>query len=521
MDWLIDMKTPGVPVALILMLASLGLSPMVSARFQEELVYHEIRTDADGQIIPWYSANLGQAYDHNIRLVWSFWNNMRSCPNGVKYYLQHQVWKKRVDDPRGLGGDQLSMALSSWNLLHQYLGDEAVRANMTQIADYYIDHAFSNRGDSWPNVPYPYNTDVHSGVYDGDMQAGKKFFQPDKAASFAAEMVVLYKITGSRRYLDVAVKIADTLSNKITAGDAENSPWPYRVNAETGAIHDVVKRGVTHSATYTANWAAALRLYDDLIALNEGSVAAYKRSRTLLFDWIVEYPMTTNRWGPFFEDVATHRYSDTEINADTLATYIIEHSDSNPDWKQQVESILAWSFETFAHHGWTRYGVVPINEQTQFMVPGNSHTSRHASVELMFGEKAGDNSRKAKAIRRLNWATYMVDEGGRNRYPENDIWLTDGYGDYVRHYLRSMAAAPELAPDDQNHLLRSSSTIKHISYGPDTITYTKFDAQSRERFKLGAWEPKSISGGEMRWNPVTRVLEVTTTGKDVTILKAG
>jgi len=120
----------------------------------------------------------------------------------------------------------------------------------------------------------------------------------------------------------------------------------------------------------------------------------------------------------------------------------------------------------------------------------------------------------------LNWATYMVDEGGRNRYPENDIWLTDGYGDYVRHYLRAMAAAPELAPDDQNHLLRSSSIIKQISYGPDAITYTKFDAQSRERFKLGAWEPKSISGGEMRWNVVTRVLEVTTTTKDVTILKA-
>jgi len=514
------MKRPGVPVALGLMLASLGLSPMVSARFQEELVYHEIRTDQDGQIIPWYSANLGQAYDHNIRLVWSFWNNMRSCPNGVKYYLQHQVWKKRVDDPRGLGGDQLSMALSSWNLLHQYLGDEAVRANMIHIADYYIDHGFSNPGDSWPNVPYPYNTDVHSGVYDGDMQAGKKFFQPDKAASFSAELVVLYKITGSRRYLDIAVKIADTLSNKITAGDADHSPWPYRVNAETGAIHDVVKRGLTHSATYTANWAPALRLYDDLIALNEGSVAAYQRSRTLLFDWIVAYPMKTNRWGPFFEDVATHRYSDTEINADTLATYLIEHSDSNPDWKQQVEPILAWSFGTFAHHGWTKYGVVPINEQTQFMVPGNSHTSRHASVELMFSEKAGDNSRKAKAIRRLNWATYMVDEGGRNRYPENDIWLTDGYGDYVRHYLRAMAAAPELAPDDQNHLLRSSSIIKQISYGPDAITYTKFDAQSRERFKLGAWEPKSISGGEMRWNVVTRVLEVTTTTKDVTILKA-
>jgi hypothetical protein len=50
------------------------------------------------------------------------------CPNGVPYYLQHQVWKPE-HDPRGLGGDQLSMALSSWNLLHGYLGDPAVASS--------------------------------------------------------------------------------------------------------------------------------------------------------------------------------------------------------------------------------------------------------------------------------------------------------------------------------------------------------------------------------------------------------
>jgi hypothetical protein len=82
-----------------------------------------------------------------------------------------------------------------------------------------------------------------------------------------------------------------------------------------------------------------------------------------------------------------------------------------------------------------------------------------------------------------------------------------------------MAAAPELAPDDQNHLLRTSSVIKNISYGPDTITYTKFDDLSSERLKLGDWEPRSIEGGEMSWDSVTKVLEVRATGKTVTILR--
>ena len=121
----------------------------------------------------------------------------------------------------------------------------------------------------------------------------------------------------------------------------------------------------------------------------------------------------------------------------------------------------------FANREWQDVGVLPINEQTTYKQPGNSHSSRHASLELLYGEKTGDRSREEAAIRRLNWATYMVDENGRNMYPAvtranasragagAGHWLTDGYGDYARHYLRAMASLPSLAPENQNHLLRT------------------------------------------------------------------
>ena len=161
--------------------------------------------------------------------------------------------------------------------------------------------------------------------------------------------------------------------------------------------------------------------------------------------------------------------------------------------------------------------MIAINEQTVYRVPGNSHTSRHASVELLYCEKTGDCTLKEDAIHRLNWATYMVDTDGRNRYPRDDNWLTDGYGDYVRHYLRSMASAPELAPENQNHLLRTSSVIQTIGYAADQIRYTKFDARSTEKFKLGAGTPRSVDGGKMAWDPKTKVLTVESTAKSVTI----
>ncbi|MGE5609628.1 MAG: hypothetical protein ACM359_10270 [Bacillota bacterium] len=485
----------------------------------EQLIYHEIQTDANGRIVPWYSSDPGKAYDHTIRIVWDFWKNMRDCPNGVKYYMQHQVWKLEADDPRGLGGDQINMALSSWNLLYGYTGDPAVRENMIYMADYWLSHGMSGQAKKWPDLPYPYNLDLHSGIYDGDMRAGKGFLQPDKAASFGAELVNLFKMTGQRKYLDAAVRIADVLAERVMPGDADNSPWPYRVNAETGELHKQTKGNKTWIASYTSNWTGALRLFDELIAMKLGRVNEYERARDTVVTWVKAYPLKTNKWGPFFEDIPTGDWSDTETNADTMAMYILEHPDWDSNWKQVAGNILDWSDKTFADTAWAKYGVIPIREQTAYLVPGNSHTSHHASVELLYCEKTGNLARKQGAIARLNWATYMVDIDGKNRYPKDDIWLTDGYGDYVRYYLRAMASFPELAPSDQNHLLRTSTTLQNIQYGFGAITYTKFDANSTERLKMGAWDPKQVEGGQMQWNPKTRVLEIRSNAKTVRIVK--
>jgi hypothetical protein len=498
--------------AILVCLASAGV-----CGGEEKIGYHEVKTDADGRIVPWYGSGPSQAYDHVVRLVFDFWKNMRMCPNGVPYYLQHQVWKPEADDPRGLGGDQIPMALSSWNLLYGYLGDAAVKRNMALMADYWLAHGMSRPDVLWANLPYPYNAEVHSGQYDGDMRAGKGFLQPDKAASFGAELVVLYQMTGDRKYLDAAVRIANTLARAVKPGDGDNSPWPYRVHAVTGAVHQEVKDGKTYVASYTSNYTGALRLFADLIALGQGDGKTYARAREMVIVWLKAYPLKSNKWGPFFEDIPTSAWSDTEINADTLAAYILEHPEWDADWREQARRILEWSYTTFTNKEYAKWGVIPINEQTAYKVPGNSHTSRHASVELLYCEKTGDNALKEDAIRRLNWATYTVDMDGKNRYIRDDNWLTDGYGDYVRHYLRAMASAPELAPDDQNHLLRTSSVIQSIEYGADRIAYTKFDAASTERLKMGAWQPKAVSGGAMEWNPATRVLNVRSKARTVTI----
>jgi len=455
-------KTPG----LVISLFAFFLILLINNSSGQILGYHKIQLDPNGKILPWFSSDPGESYDHVIRLVWKFWINMETCPNGVPYYLQHQVWKPE-HDPRGLGGDQISMALSSWDLLHSYLGNDSVLSNMVLIADFWLNNGLSPASYKWPFMPFPYNLDVHSGKYDGDMRAGPDVIQPDKAASFAAELLTLYKKTLQPKYLNAAIKIADVLVAKITPGDEENSPWPFRVNARTGELPQ------NAFSKYTANWTGALRLFDGLVQLHTPNSANYKNAFNMLSAWIKNFPLKNNKWGPFFEDITD--WSNTEINADTMAWYILENPNWDPNWKKLGRQILDWTLSTFGTNKWLDIGVIPIQEQTAYRVPGNSHTARHASVELIYSEKTGDLAKKDMAIRQLNWATYMVDTDGKNRYPQDDIWLTDGYGDYVRHYLRAMAAAPELAPKNQNHLLKSSSVIQKVVYSQNQIVITTFD----------------------------------------------
>ena len=42
----------------------------------DSIIYHPVRVDENGDILPWFSANLGQSYDDALERVWKFWKNM-------------------------------------------------------------------------------------------------------------------------------------------------------------------------------------------------------------------------------------------------------------------------------------------------------------------------------------------------------------------------------------------------------------------------------------------------------------
>jgi hypothetical protein len=501
------------------------------AQQNEVLIYHPIKTDLQGHIISWYDKDPAKSFNHIISMVWNFWDTMRRDMNGLPYYMNHQVWNPDFNDPRGIGGDQFAMAISSWRLYYPYTGNERLKANMYFIADYYLSHSLSGSGAKWPNLPFPYNTYIYSGWYDGDMRAGKDILQPDKAGSFGLELIHLYKISENKIYLESAVKIANTLAAHIKPGNINYSPLPFKINPYTDTIGLLSYHGNTgtwkDTAGYTSNWAPTMQLFLDLMGLHKGDTVSYQSGFNLLLAWMKSFPMKENKWGPFFEDV--DEWSETQINAMTFARFIMEHRGYFPDWNTDVQKIISWVHKNFANEKWKKYGVTVTNEQSVYPTPANSHSARQAADELLYVYLSGDISMYDNAVRELNWATYMVDFDGRNRFPEDEPWLTDGYGDYVRHFLRAMDAFPILAPEGENHIISTTSVIQEADYAGHlakpvylrfentdsnrvTLFYRCFDSTGTEKIRLNKKPsavllnykpiPENASQGAYTWTPI-------------------
>ena len=282
----------------------------------------------------------------------------------------------------------------------------------------------------------------------------------------------------------------------MTYGDANNSPYPFKVNAIDGTTPSA------SLATYTADYAPTLRLWENLNAMHVGNTSNYNYGYTTLKGWVKAYPQQNNNWGCFFEDIA--EASNTETNAVTMAYYIMEHPNWSNTYLQDARRILDWTFTTFASHAYDSLGVSAIYEQSVDLKEGGSHTSRYASAELLYSELTGDTSKVIRAERELTWATYLCDTSGQVRFSpaETSVWLTDGYGDYVRHFIRAMAAYPTIAPAYANHLLGSTSVVTNINYQPLEIRYNVYDTISTETLRLTS-APYQVKVEGVLTNPVS------------------
>jgi hypothetical protein len=434
---------------------------------------HEVVLDDQGKLKAWIS------FDRVVRLAMDF---VKNCPvdpaNGLPWYLQYSCFwidpLRPADWPDNPAG-KFAWAVTTLLRYYPYSGD----ANHIQIVRKMLDRLWECRTPAhydWPDVLYA-SAHPGTGVYFGARADGVYVTEPDKIAQAGRAYIDFYELTGERKYLEIGSRCAEVLAQKIRPGDASHSPWPFRVDVRDGQVVE----------EYTAHWIPAVRLFDELIRLEQGD---YRSVRNRVWDWIEEYPLQNSIWKGHFEDI---RLDPANENRDQLspletARYILENASQFPKWRETVKNLIDWVKGTLGGHAF--FGAIPIREQLFCSFPMGSHTARFASVLALFADQTGDLTYKEEALRSFNWASYMANDAGtvtvgvdRPDY-YNQCWFTDGYFDYVPHFIDGMAAMPELAPADTDHMLRSTSVVQEVAYEPYQISYRTFDAEGIQRLRL-------------------------------------
>lgn len=456
---------------------------------------HEIVFDKSEKLEPWTS------YD---RVIWLAMNFIKHCPVDEKvnlpwYLLYSCFWTDPLrpaiwpDNPAG----KFAWAVTTLLKYYPYSGDKTHIEIVRIMLDHLLEHRVPSHLD-WGNAPYA-SAHPGTGVYFGARADGEYATEPDKVAQIGRAFVDFYEMTGEEKYLSAGEDCAQLLAQHLRMGDEFHSPVPFRVDVRDGKIIE----------EYTSDMIQLVRLFDELIRLGK---TKYKSQRDQVLNWIQKYPLKNNVWKGYFEDI---RIDSDNGNRDQLssletARYILQNPSVDPNWQTTVPGLIDWVRDTLGAKPF--FSAVSIHEQKYCYFVMGSHTARFASLCAQWFKASGDEKYHELAVRSLNWATYVANENGtvtvgvdRPDY-YNQCWFTDGYFDYVPHFIDAMASIPELAPNDSDHMLSTSTVIQEIVYQPYQISFKTFDKSGCQSLKL-TFEPNQVCCGDQILSRVAKVSE--------------
>ncbi|MGA9531775.1 MAG: hypothetical protein WBR18_03585 [Anaerolineales bacterium] len=452
-----------------------------------EINGRELKLDASEGLLPWTDA------DH---VVWLAMNFLRHCPvdgrTGLPWYLAYSCfWTDPLrpadwpDNPAG----KFAMAVETLVRYQAYTGEtwflEPVRLMLDRLIAYHAPEHFA-----WPGVPYA-SAEPAQGVYFGARADGHHVTEPDKVAQAALGYLRFFKIAGDEAYLRQAEACARVLAEKCQAGDADHSPWPFRVDV----------RDDTSVELYSSHVIVAIRLFDELLDLGLDQPDRLAAARDAAWNWLMAYPLQNGCWKGYFEDIRLdpENQNRDQYSALETARYLLQYPARDPDWRTHVKAILEWVVTTLGSQPF--FESVPIHEQLFCYHVMGSHTARMAAICAQYAALTGESQYADLARRNFGWASYMVTDEGYVHVgvdpPDyyNQCWFTDGYFDFVPHFLDGMLSLPDLSPSAADHLLGTTSIVTSITYSPREIEYQTFDASAAEVLKLTFVPQRVLSGG--------------------------
>lgn len=524
-----------------------------------QLPWHPVNLDAQGKLLAWYHPEKSLGYDRFERLAWDFLEHKVPIDKttGVKVYLTASMYDGKTfqgtnlqHNPAGTFAHQAD-ALVGW---YPYSGDEEAITVVRTMLDYQLAHGTTPGDWEWAQVPYATSC-LHEKEYGGCLRDMPMDFhsgiETDKVGELGTGYVEFYELTGERRYLEAAIHCANALAKHVRAGDSRHTPWPFRLDARTGAT--------LAGEEYGGMIVAPVRLFEELIRIKAGDTAAWQRAREMAWKWLLENPLNPgspafDKWSGYHEDIPKDTVNVNTETAMMTAFYILNRENPaavDPAWKGHVGYLIDRSRALLGLGPF--FGAWAINEQLrpdgalgdQYLAEQEDRdmrgrdpehklpniegievdnrgrdggallhtqargccsraglvcaTSQWAAINAMYFVKARDGQAREDAFRSLNYATYFAESDGKinatGDLESGKYWFEDGYGDAGRSFMWAMGTLAEFAPIGENHLLHSSSVVQRVRYASGAIEYQTFDNASTEMLRLTFRPTAVLSGG--------------------------
>jgi hypothetical protein len=488
---------------------------------------HEIRLDREGNILGWWPQD--SPYAHVARLAWNALETKFPLQeNGLETWLTYSRFDPDTFEgiawPHNPAGFY-AMLTDSALLWYEFSGDRAAVDMVHKMLAHQLAHGTTPADWDWARVPFASAAagDVDYGGADdtwcdfcgrGD---GIGVIEPDKVGELGLAYLRMFEMRGEISFRDAATACADALAKHVRDGDETSSPWPFRVYAETNVVRE----------RYSSNVVYALTLFDELAQRGIGQVGDYQRAREIALRWLLRVPMANDAWSGYFEDVDMHAdptVNPNQYSALSVARWLMAHPSADPRWREHVSHLLSWVADTFggdtpgeSGHQW---GAAVMSEQRDDTAKMASHTARFGATLALWYEATGDAGARDLGARSLNWATYACRDDGIVSVSQDENegwWFSDGYGDYIRHFLVAMAAVPDWAPRREDHLLRSTSVVTRVDYAPSRVAWRTFDDDSSETLRLTFAPASVVFAGA----PIERRASLDAEGYTVRPLRSG
>jgi hypothetical protein len=393
--------------------------------------------DALGQLQPWTSWNAA------LDLEMSFY---RSCPldHGYPRFVCETFldgdWTPSASRSDTIPSTQNGMGIISYLKYHALRGrrDPGILAVARSMGDYLLQEALTPQGGAYPaftrstgkRAQFPQPPDCGS-------QADRPYeIEPDKGGIAGYALMRLYESSGDGRYLSQALHNARVLAAHQQQGDAEHSPWPFRVDYRDGAGRGPV----------AGNMSYILRLFDLLAVHGYGEFSAPRQS---LWQWIKDHQMRSVAgdgalFAQFFEDhdTPTNRSAWAPLN---LARYLLEKQALlDPDWREDCGRLVEFVRRNFTHE---EFGVRVCHEQDEDHQAWGGVNASFGAVLALYAKATGSIELAGEARQALNFTLYSIDRQGRPRdLPQSGQpggWQEDAHTDVIHNYVDAMQAFPE------------------------------------------------------------------------------